>query len=640
MIQGVRKDIQGLRAIAVLSVIIFHASGGTVLPGGFAGVDIFFVISGFLITGVLLRASQHGRFSLLDFYRRRCRRILPALLVMVAATLAVGALLLSPADYAAAARSAVAALLFVANILFQKQNGYFDQASELKPLLHTWSLSVEEQFYLVFPLGLWTILRFAPSRLELLIALGALGSLALSVWAVEARPGFAFYGMPGRGFELGLGALLALRVPAVAALPHHRRDLLSLAGLAAIAASFFLFSAGSAWPGLLALLPCLGVVAVISAGGPGETIAGRLLAWPPVQAVGTLSYSLYLWHWPVLVFATHLTFAPLTPWQTALAMAATLILAWASWRWVEQPFLKGAPRGGILRTSALATAALAGGAALIVVSDGAPQRFDALTLAAFDARSDHNPRRVPCHYVGGQASYDQTCVFGAAGGRATVAVWSDSHGSELVVALGETLALRGEAARQISASSCPPGVRPIAVVRPYCAAYNRTMLAGLLADPRIETVVLVAYYTGYGDPAELATNVADTAGRLRANGKRVVVVEPLPVQGFDPPTAAGALIARGAAAEDWGQPLDAHRRANQAATAILRDRLALGNIALVDPLPALCTDVRCPLWDNDRRVLYFDKSHLSLTAARRLVPLVLAQHGAPSLPVNRRSLGP
>lgn len=361
---GYRRDIDGLRAIAVLPVILFHG-GFSAFGGGFLGVDVFFVISGYLIAGILLRDLAAGRFSILGFYERRARRILPALFVVLLASLALALAWMPPLAFRDFGQSLVATGLFASNVLFWLEAGYFDGAAEAKPLLHSWSLAVEEQYYLLFPLALAALWRFG--RAGTLAALGAvaLASLIAAAWATRHWPDAAFYLTPFRLWELLAGALLALWLHARPAGPGN--GWVAGAGLLAIAGSMLGFDSTTPLP---ALLPVAGTVAVIACAGPG-TLAGRLLGSAPLVGIGLISYSAYLWHQPLFAFARIRSLYDPSPALMLGLVALTLALAWATWAWIEQPFRhRGkAPPRALPRRAPLLGAAVAG-LALAIIAGG------------------------------------------------------------------------------------------------------------------------------------------------------------------------------------------------------------------------------------------------------------------------------
>lgn len=365
-----RPEIDGLRAVAVVPVILFHAEFGW-FSGGFVGVDVFFVISGYLITSILVEDLAGGRFSIARFYERRARRILPALFFVLACTTAAAWLWMTPPQLEGYARALVAVVLFVSNIYFWRTDDYFAPAAELNPLLHTWSLAVEEQFYIVFPVLLFVGWRFGARRLLWIAVALSLASLALAQWGSRNAPTPNFFLIPTRAWELGAGAICALLL---ANAPPRANALLAGLGLALVAASVFAFDAATPFPSVYALAP-VGGAALVILYGDARTLVGRLLSLRPMVGIGLISYSVYLWHQPLFVFArirsmTH----PSAEVMLALS-AASLVLGYLSWRYVEAPFRRsGAPplpsRRAVFAASGLAAAGLVGFGVYGAVTDG------------------------------------------------------------------------------------------------------------------------------------------------------------------------------------------------------------------------------------------------------------------------------
>ncbi|HJR21579.1 MAG TPA: acyltransferase, partial [Dongiaceae bacterium] len=328
-----RADIDGLRAVSVIAVVLYHA-GVPLAGGGYVGVDVFFVISGFLITSLILHEQAAGAFSLIDFYHRRVRRILPALFAMMSACAAAGWFLLAPADYIKLGKSIVGATLSVSNFYFWRDAGYFDTPAAEKPLLHTWSLGVEEQFYLVFPLFLILVARHVPHARLPLTALLCAASFAAGAIGAFRDPVEAFYLPHARLWELMVGALLAM-----GALPApgnaRLRSGAALLGLGLIAMPVLLYSHDTTFPGIAALPPVLGAALVIWSGMGGSSMAGRALATRPLVFLGKISYSLYLWHFPLLAFGFYLTLGDLGRLDTAVLLGFALLISMLSWRFVE-----------------------------------------------------------------------------------------------------------------------------------------------------------------------------------------------------------------------------------------------------------------------------------------------------------------
>lgn len=308
-----RADVDGLRAIAVSPVVLFHA-GLQTFSGGYVGVDIFFVISGYLITSLLLKENRSRSFSIITFYDRRIRRIFPALFAVMLLSALAGGWLQTPADFQQFGQSVIATSLFSSNVFFWWKAGYFDSASDVKPLLHTWSLGVEEQFYIFFPVLLFVLYRWYSERGKYLLVLLALFSFILSVYAVETRPSAAFYLAPTRAWELLLGSLLAFDL-----FPEFNsrilREVGSLFGFGFILFSVLTYSQNSAFPGLRALPPCAGAALIIHSGASGVSYIRNALSIRPIVFVGLISYSLYLWHWPLIVLYKQYSIEEFSGWS-------------------------------------------------------------------------------------------------------------------------------------------------------------------------------------------------------------------------------------------------------------------------------------------------------------------------------------
>lgn len=629
-----RADIQGLRAIAVLSVVAYHASA-SLMPGGYVGVDIFFVISGYLITGILTAEIDRGQFSLASFYERRVRRLFPALFVMLAACFAAGAIWMTPWEYEEFSKTALGAVFFVSNAVFYKLTDYFADLADFKPLLHTWSLAIEEQFYLLFPLLLFAGQRYARKWvLPLVLLIGAL-SLALCIWMTGINRAMAFFMTPYRAFELAIGAAAALsagRSP----FNGRVREIAAGAGLALIVGSLLLLNDDAAFPGWLALPPCAGAALIILAGEKADTAVGRLLGLAPIVFVGNLSYSLYLWHWPVLAFGKLATAGPLGPVATGLAVTLAFALAWASYRWIEKPLMRSqtqatAPRAAWRRRPLQAAVALmlvGGGAAFALsLEKGLPQRFTAEELALFNARFDWSPAGPACHAVRTEIPYASSCVAGDAAAAPTVAIWADSEGSELAETLGEHLAMRHASVMQITSSGCGPSPGFDPGDRAYCVPHNRSVLEALLRDSRIHTVVMTAYYSAYWSRPAFAVGFSSAAGQLHAAGKKIVLVYPVPTFSFDPPSALGKTVAHGINPATLGEPRRVYDAANAQIIAWLDGLARETDAKTLKPEDVLCDQSACHVWRRGIGSLYANATHLGMAGER----YVLHQEGIDQL---------
>lgn len=623
-----RADIEGLRALAIIPVVVFHA-WPALMPGGYVGVDVFFVISGYLITLLLLQRLAAGSYSIGAFYAARIRRIFPALFVMLALTVPAAWLLLSPQALGEFARVLAATGVFASNLELYRTTGYFEGATELKPLVHTWSLAVEEQYYIVFPLLLAALHRWARRAIAPVLAGVGLLSLAYSQYLLAHDAPLAFYSALSRTCELMVGSLLALRVAQERPpLPGWARQLLGGAGLAAIAAACVWLRPDSTFPGLTALWPCLGAAALIEAGRGEGSAASRLLAMPPLRWVGALSFSLYLWHWPLLVFARHLLLGHPDALQAGIAVLMSLALAWASLRWVETPVRQAtvSQRRMLLAGGAAIAVCLAVAAALhLAAKQARAQATPANRLLA--AADDHSPGREACHVrEGARLAYADRCVFGGQAAPAQLAIWGDSHGVEIGRALGE----RASAARSVApmtAAACPPALDFALPGRNYCIPNNAAVLAGLLADARVDRVLLVSRTSSYaGDPALAAAferGLLQSVRALQAAGKQVWLLDPVPTYAYPVPAALAQQLRRGRDPADYGLPASQYRQAEASGLAVLQRVATATGATRISIESALCGQQRCAVVGGEGQGLYMDDNHLNMQGARLLTERAL-----------------
>jgi peptidoglycan/LPS O-acetylase OafA/YrhL len=644
-----RPDIDGLRALAVLPVVFYHY-GIPGFGGGFVGVDIFFVISGFLITSLIHAEMGEDRFSILRFYERRIRRIFPAIFALLAAVTVLALVLLFPRDLLQYARSLIATTLFASNIEFWQRAGYFDTAADLKPLLHTWSLAVEEQFYLVWPAILFASRRAGPRVLIPIIGGILLLSLFESAREVAKAPTAAFYLLPSRMWELMLGAVLAVgRFPA----PENPWTGNAIAGLGLALIGWGVCSYGpdTPFPGLAAIPPCIGAALLIYSGENRALFATRVLSVGPLVFVGLISYSLYLWHWPLYVFAKYYASAPLGRVETAALILLSGLLAWLSYRFVEQPFRKrkdlfNGRRLFALAGAAMAIALLIGGA--LVAGKGLPQRYPADVRLLLAGATDREHRRGHCFNLSPeQVREGRLCRIGDPTAKIDFVFWGDSHADALLPAVEEAAKARHRAGLFASRSACPPlvGVERADVASGHCRAFNDEVMKAI-AGKNIAEVVIAARWardaegTGYGDETQATAFLADEQSRERSlvenkavftrglertvdtlvrAGKKVVIVGPVPEVSRYVPEALAKVKYFGL--KDDVRPTLGEFRNRQAFVLQSLAQIAKAySVAILYLDRALCAGGRCAV-EAEGRSLYVDTNHLSAFGARRLAPL-------------------
>lgn len=635
------KDINGLRAIAVVAVVLFHFSVPG-LQGGFVGVDVFFVISGYLMTGIIMERLNSGAFSVWKFYADRARRIVPALVVLCLALLAIGWFLLLPSDYKKLGKQVGGSLGFVSNILFWRESGYFDAVSHRKWLLHTWSLSVEWQFYLLYPLLLVALRRLlGQPRIRWALAALALCSLALSIAQSGRAPSASFYLLPTRTWEMLLGALVYL-FP----LQQGPRARLAMeaAGLALVACSVIFLDPSDVWPGSLALLPTAGTALVIWS----RRQASPLFDNRATQLLGRASYSIYLWHWPVVVGLTQLSeLAPLP--RTLTGIALSVVLGCLSFRFVETPtrHLGRGPHAGGSRPRLRAPGALLGSVVAVAISggavawatDGTPRRFPVAVRLADGEALNGNPYGRGCFSTFGAPS--PSCVMGGDRKTSRAEMIGDSHAASVVTALAEAIPGHDGGVRFYGYASCP--TLQGATYGPSenrCGEFNRDALSVLShEEPFVRPLVITNNWTSYVEQARIrfvmregSDGSTEPFSRERyreellgtlcglARSRRVYVTEPFPQFDVDVPRAVAYRLMRDPASADLTIDIDEHRRRNAFVLAVMQEARTRCGVRLLDPTPYLCPGGRCMASLNGRP-LYSDGHHLSEYGNRFLVPM-------------------
>jgi len=637
---GNRRDIDGLRALAIIPVVMYHFGFG-VFSGGFVGVDVFFVISGYLITSIIVREIGEGRFSFVDFWARRARRIIPALSVMMLVALVVGWYLMPVSDYSQLGRAVRYQAMFVSNILFMRQDGYFNPASDFKPLLHTWSLSVEEQYYILFPLLMVLLTRYLRQWRWALCGLLVV-SFALNVWVIKRQPDAAFFLLPMRAWELLCGAMLAVLPISGRKLAPWACEAVSAGGLLAVLIAIFGFNKYTLFPGWAALLPVLGATAMIWANGQTPTLVGRLLSLRAMVGIGLLSYSWYLWHWPVFVYANAISVDGMQALEAGGWVLLTLVLAWLSWRLVELPFREKrlfAGRKSVLYAG-LATLLIIGMAGQWVrTSDGVPARVSGQALQYAQAR-DWQRGQMGCLLQRDSQDMSKVCRFGGDDQTPPVQlVWGDSHAAALKPAIEADAERYGIPVWLASLSGCLPILGH--ETRQQCQDFNQATLQSI-REHNIHDVVLAARWSLYlygeedGDMQHVlyrddSRSVAEQAfardlsamvHRLWETGVRVWIFKEVPLQRQGTVARLSSLAMLGRSAERLGRPLAEHLARQKFLNALFTQLSQQDpQVRTLDPAPLMCPDGICRA-EFDGYSQYMDENHLSDKGGERMKPLL------------------
>lgn len=630
-----RPDIDGLRAVAVSAVVLYHA-GVPQVHGGFVGVDVFFVISGYLITGILYREMSERRFSLASFYERRVRRLLPTLFAMIAVTGVVSWFVLLPDDFSTFGRSVVATLLFVANIFFWRESSnYFDAPAHLKPLLHAWSLGVEEQFYILFPLFLLLAIRFLPWRaLPALLLVGFLGSFALSVWGVANAPVATFYLLPTRAWELLAGAALGIgMVPSIRS--GWLRESSAILGFLLIVLSIYLVTPETPFPGWAALPSCLGAALIIHANTGGRTVIGALLSQRPLVFIGLISYSLYLVHWPIFVLVGYAAIEPLGAADITVCLLTSFGLAALSWRYIERPF-RGTTKDLLSRKLVFASAGLGmvmlgTGGSVLALSGGLPQRMSEDVLQVLDVQQYVGDERH-CH-LALRHKDDELCVRGG-NIRETFMLLGDSHAGAIAPGLVAAAREAGRAGLQFS----EPGYGPTIGFLKWGETdkfriLNERLVNLLRQREQIKEVFIVVYW----HQAIVDNRYWNEAGVL-VDGKTAVseglrrLAEMFPTRKFvlvhAPPRGSGYGYHVEARRRLFGIPVSQtvpraeYLEFRRSYEDILKKAADLPNVTVIDPLDLYCGVDVCPGLLGGT-LLYRDDNHLSAFGSDQLVSAFL-----------------
>ncbi|MGA8991514.1 MAG: acyltransferase family protein [Rhodoplanes sp.] len=623
-----RPDIEGLRALAMLAILVYHLDVNA-LTGGFSAVDIFFPISGYLISKQIIEVKQ---FSFIGFYRRRLRRIFFALVVTVLGSMIAGWILFAPADYASLAKSAICSVLAVANVYFYASHSYFDAESSLKPLLHVWSLSVEEQFYFIWPALLIGCLRFRLSLRWAILAIFA-ASLIASYVVTRIDPDFAFYMMFFRAFEFAIGALVLLM--SGLRLTMVQRQICGAAGLGLIVLSLVWFDSTTVWPGANSLVPSLGAAAMIMAGP--DAIPNRLLGNAGLVLIGRRTYSIYLVHWPLIVFYRYWTMVPLSLLEMVGLYIGSLALGALMFALIEKPFRYGLPPDSFIQK--LWPQASAAMASLIVIVPAVT-----LVFATSVAVAKGVPGRLKIVQQPGELSFAgdicdsrrSWCSFGDLASSRIVYVMGDSHALNLLSGLDELFKRQQIKGIALFDHGCLflygtrayfKGVPDKGCERNVSAAYRQ------IASDRWPVIIAGAYgsythgigaaagevYDGVGVDymAWIRQRFADSLRKIHANERVVIVLKQTYDAGVDPPRCLARPQTTAAACAP--RSLAKSREANGSVDAMVESlRKEAPNLIILDPKSAFCSDENCTVKIGDE-LLFRDSVHLTYAGSRYLI---------------------
>ncbi|WP_306605821.1 acyltransferase family protein [Azonexus sp.] len=653
-----RPDIDGLRAIAVAAVVIFHAYPSA-FPGGFVGVDIFFVISGYLISSIIFKSLSQGEFSFSDFYGRRVRRIFPPLLAVLFASLIAGWWILLPDEYEQLAKHALGGLGFVANMIFWSESGYFDNAAHTKALLHLWSLGVEEQFYILWPAVVFAVWK---TRKNLWLALGILGagSFISNIVSIHTDPSSSYFLLPTRAWEIILGAALALKQHTKPALLDKKRaNALGIAGLGLIFTALALIDKNSLFPGWWALLPSMGAVFIIAA-GENSLINQKLLATRPMVAAGLISFPLYLWHWPLLSFLRTLQGESASNQAIAITLFIALLLASMSYWMIEKPSRQSRGVWSIILIL-IATLLVATAATNIYIRDGLSFRFKRALSDAEVAALQWGDKRRKSDTCNPLISPEdgEDCLISQPNRKPDAIIIGDSHANHYYWGLSEVLKERDINLMQLAKSSCGPlyGVDFFTEGKlANCQRFTERAIEFAINTPEIHTVFLGGRWMVYVTGRDLNTQVSDaengklfladipgkdqpdrqtvfsrgldeTLKRLTSAGKKVVFMHAVPELNFNIRECIAwnpsTLINRLPRPECSIRRTVTENRNNEYRPVLETILSRFPNIEVIDPVPIMCDTKNC--WGRrDAQLLYRDDDHLSLGGsiwlAKRMLP--------------------
>jgi peptidoglycan/LPS O-acetylase OafA/YrhL len=645
-----RKDINALRGVAVALVALFHFQTPG-FNGGFIGVDVFFVISGYLMTAIVIGRLDKDRFSLWDFYVARFTRIVPALATLAAVLMVFGWFYLDAHAYKVLAEHSGAALTFISNFVFWREAGYFDASSQSKWLLHTWSLAVEWQFYIVYPIILMLGARvFGNKRsvYQVVLVLIGLVSFALDPVVARSHPEANFFLLPTRAWEMVLGGLVMLNAERFKFTPRTANALQTV-GLVAIVGAGLFFTEAFDWPGVMTLVPALGAALVILSAANDSPFSN----FTPMQALGRWSYSIYLWHWPLTVLIHYLDVPSHNPFVIAGGLALSVLLGFVSYELVERRAAGLRERFGLRGVGTLATAPIAIVLACTAVTfaNGAAARLPNQIKLVSAASTDVDPRRTECLTNSVQRMVSGSGEIGCKYGTSTkvgAIVWGDSHGNAVIPGVVTAAAASDDSVMFFGTSGCPPfegASRFGKHTEEPCRFFAKRVADEIRQYPTSVPVIVVARFSAYvdgktdsvdptiligydgerplTDPAQRRTRYASFLTKdlcALAQSRPVYVLMPIPEMDHDVPNYLAKSMILGRHTEDVSIAESDYFKRNALARAAIEDAATHCGVKTLDPLPYLCRDGRC--FGSDALMpLYIDGDHLSERGSERLTPL-------------------
>jgi peptidoglycan/LPS O-acetylase OafA/YrhL len=658
-----RPEIDGLRALAVLPVILFHAGFDT-FSGGFIGVDIFFVISGYLITTIILADLNNEAFSITNFYERRARRILPALFFVAFCSVLLSWIWLMPAEMKKFSQSLVSVAFFASNMFFYLKSDYFESATELDPLLHTWSLAVEEQYYVIFPVLLMLLFKLGKHYVLAGISILLFVSFLTAQIGSVAFPSFAFYSLPTRGWELLIGALVALffDTKSKGVTNPLTNQIGSFAGLVMIAVPIFYFDKHTPFPGFYALFPTVGAAFIIIF-ARSRTHVGQLLGHKWLVSMGLISYSAYLWHQPIFAFARHRSINELNEFFMLFLIALTLLLAAFSWKFVEAPFRNKSiiGRKQIFAFSIIGSILLSGFGYMGHMNSGFTDRFDNNVMKALDAKNDVRARSLECTPTREQGlDLENACDLGD--GKTIGVLVGDSHADSIALALGELLGERKLSIKDMSFSGCSPILGTYRVDDDLgCYQYNKKAYDDIVRSKEISYVIIASRWSlwlkgkgfnneeGGVESVDFRIDVVKDGRKLRHSesvrqklvgekyvetviaylkaGKKVILVYPIPAVGWHVPNTLAKKIAFDSIEPNLttiSTDYAAFERRHDTAIGILDSIGDHINLSRLRPEGVLCNTVikgRC-IAQYEGVPLFYDSNHLTNSGARMVIKAI------------------